>query len=234
MTNQDSFKLTSEVIAFHYDKLNRKYFGGTLPLVPFRVSRTKSRAGFVRTQVLCRLPNRRMFGKYVVNPKMLNILCLGISDFYSRTLRDFQMILIHEMIHVELMSQGVVYTTGDSSHGLEFMRRLRKLSELTGWNIPVTENRSQSTVCDDVARKTVECMLFRKAQKSYAVTFILGALNDADRSNLKRRFTRRGYLNIRFCISDHLELQKCTHHRKVANALHLNSFSEDFLSLTRS
>jgi hypothetical protein len=64
-----------------------------------------------------------------------------ISSRYKRTEDSLSGLLVHEMIHADLLYSGVAHSAGEY-HGRYFMQRLRQIQAKCPFNIPMTENLS--------------------------------------------------------------------------------------------
>lgn len=105
-----------------YDKLNAQLFNNELPRVPLVWSNRKRALGHVRSM------QNRITGE----AKIIN---LAMTSFYNTTYRSFKDTLAHEMIHVELLSNGQ-YRKQYSSHGHLFMREAERINSMgLGFNI---------------------------------------------------------------------------------------------------
>jgi len=126
-----------------YDQWNRKIFGGKLPKVPLKWSRSKSTGGKMKA----RRPDR-------MSPWVVTVV--EISDFNENTYEEFAGILIHEMIHVKLTMDGV-----GEAHGKDFMDERRRASSMVRFDIPITEDTSHKKVSKGVPVKPLGVVYYR-------------------------------------------------------------------------
>lgn len=105
---------------------NVRYFGGALPLPELKLSKARTRLGYM--QCVCR---RR--GLLARSERSFSI---HISTFYKCSERDFQTVLLHEMIHYYISFNRLRDT---SSHGPLFRAHMERINS-QGWHITVTVN----------------------------------------------------------------------------------------------
>lgn len=126
-----------------YDEFNRLYFGGELPRIPLAFRPLKNFGGAVKAKVmpigpathpaLVRL-GRPKYQAGELNRESLNMV---ISSTYVRTQKQFDEILLHEMIHVwEMAIAGVYY----ENHGPTFLKKRDEVAKASGIDIPLTED----------------------------------------------------------------------------------------------
>lgn len=106
---------------------NAKYFNGKLPFPTFRVIPLPSR----------KLGEYFLDGKYnPFNHKIFSIRnkngVLSISNKYSRSEKDWENTLIHEMIHMYIQRVMLYYPS--DAHGKEFQSLANRINQ-DGWNI---------------------------------------------------------------------------------------------------
>lgn len=141
-----------------YKELNRKYFDNELPEVKTKWSNSTRTSGKVR-MLYWRQQNR------------IEIKHLEISKHTEMTQDRLYGLMIHEMIHVYVAAVlGVAETTGgDKSHGLEFEFKRRELQRVTPFEIPLTEDATESIVSSHVKIKPVVAII-RGSNSIFAIT----------------------------------------------------------------
>jgi hypothetical protein len=115
-----------------YDKLNVLLFNNELPKVPLVWNNRKRALGHVRSM------QNRITGE-------VKIINLAMTSFYNTTYRSFKDTLAHEMIHVELLSNGEFRKQSDP-HGYLFIREADRINSMgLGFNI-TKENTEELNV----------------------------------------------------------------------------------------
>ena len=113
---------------------NDKYFGGCLPVPTLAVGMSRTRLGSLSWQYRRHLFGRRPCG-----------YTLRISNYYDVDETAFKNVLLHEMIHLHIVSQGLKDT---SPHGRIF-RKIMASINADGWNVSVTARMAgQATMGD--------------------------------------------------------------------------------------
>ncbi len=102
---------------------NSTYFDGKLAEPAIAVGRSRTRLGSLSWKY-----KRRFFSKvpcgYVIR----------ISNYYDMDERQFKSVLLHEMIHLYIVSNGMKDT---SPHGVLFRKKMQSINA-DGWNISVS------------------------------------------------------------------------------------------------
>lgn len=65
---------------------------------------------------------------------------IHVSTYYHQTERQYQNVLLHEMIHYYIAYKGIVDT---SPHGKVFRQMMKNLNEKYGWEISVSSRMSE-------------------------------------------------------------------------------------------
>lgn len=133
--------LTVDLLRQWFLQFNSAYFGGALPVPAFGLSRARTRLGSMTCRCERTLFHRRCYD-----------FTIRVSTFYDSTERDYQTVLLHEMIHYCIAYKGIRDT---SAHGSEFLRMMHQLNSVHGWNISVSSPRrgkipDTSRKCADV------------------------------------------------------------------------------------
>lgn len=123
-----------------YKTFNRLYFEGKLPDIPVEWGKTPKNASGLTTGKAEFAPGEkkpmgRMLSFVRMTGKINHLKIVMSPQVPSRTEEKWDVLLIHEMIHVELMNQGWWY----ESHGMRFQRRVIELSRLSKMRIPITD-----------------------------------------------------------------------------------------------
>lgn len=141
-----------------YKKWNRELFDNDLPRVKLRWNKSKRMAGVAKAK-------RAADGSW-------QPVEIAISDFHESTAEEIHAILVHEMIHVKMYSIGVT-----EAHGKAFMAERRRINQLVGFEVPLTEDAAKKSISRSVAVKPVGVIYIPK-HKGIAV-FNLNALPKA-------------------------------------------------------
>ena len=108
-----------------FTTFNEQYFDCVLPLPRLALSRSKTRLGSMSCKRVTRLLRGTKFSDFTIR----------LSNYYDLSERDFQNVLLHEMIHYHIAYTGVKDT---SPHGVVFRRKAEAFNRKYGWNIKVT------------------------------------------------------------------------------------------------
>ena len=108
-----------------FTTFNEQYFDSGLPLPRLALSRSKTRLGSMSCKRVTRLLRGTKFSDFTIR----------LSNYYDLSERDFQNVLLHEMIHYHIAYAGVKDT---SPHGVVFRRMAEAFNRKYGWNIKVT------------------------------------------------------------------------------------------------
>ena len=102
---------------------NETYFGGRLPVPSLAVGKSRTRLGSLSWKMRRKLFAKRPYD-YVIR----------ISNYYEADEKHFKSVLLHEMIHLYVVSEGIKDT---SPHGKVFCKKMSEINA-EGWNITVS------------------------------------------------------------------------------------------------
>lgn len=124
-------KLTLQYIQKQFGLFNAAYFDMELPEPRFEIVNTRTKLG----QFRCKR-RRKWFGRgYLATD-----CAICMSRFYEMSERDYQNVLLHEMIHYYIAHHGVADT---APHGRTFIRMMNRLNAEYGWDISVRADTRQ-------------------------------------------------------------------------------------------
>ena len=123
---------------------NKTYFGGALPEPAFAVGRSRTRLGSLSWRYKRVLLSRRPYG-YVIR----------ISNYYDLDERRLKSVLLHEMIHLHIVSKGLRDT---SPHGVLFRKEMDAINA-DGWLISVSAKMKAAACGKGVAGKRSRVVL---------------------------------------------------------------------------
>lgn len=116
-----------------FETFNHACFGGALPPVPLKLSRA------VRSLGSCTYKKRRhLFGKMEFYD-----FCIHISTRYDLPEEELEDILLHEMIHYEIL---VNQRQDTSAHGRLFRARMEEINRAYGRHISVSHRHAMPLV----------------------------------------------------------------------------------------
>lgn len=118
-------KITTDYLRGRFASFNAAYFGGKLPEPQFVVSNSRTVLG----QFRCRRERKGLFGRYRNTGYMIKV-----SVYYDVTEREYDNVLLHEMIHYHIAYSG---RRDSSAHGPLFRNEMERLNAC-GWNISVS------------------------------------------------------------------------------------------------
>lgn len=119
-------------------RFNKDYFEGQLPLPRLRLSQSRTRMG----SMSCK--RKYHLGKY-----RLTDFTIHLSNYYDLTERQFQNVLLHEMIHYMIAYIGFKDT---SAHGIIFRRMMDYLNKNHGWEITVMSHSKDLPLSHGISR----------------------------------------------------------------------------------
>jgi hypothetical protein len=197
-------------IQARYDYWNRTVFDGKLPNVSVKWGRSKRWGGITKGMV-----------NTVARTGTVN--SIEVSDFIVDDPVVIDGILLHEMIHVEMMVQG------KGGHGWEFSMLRRQYSSKSGINIPATEDMEHFVVPEDMEVKPKGVVVFhREGEKQGLVVYNLNFFQkslDAIKSAAARFMDNSRRLGkkaeVFLLISDVKELLKYPEKRTVMNGWYM-------------
>ncbi len=107
-----------------FAEFNVRYFNSELPVPAFAVGNSRTRRGTLSWRI-----HRKWFSKTSGDFK------IRISNYFDVEEDDFKNVLLHEMIHLHIVSKGINDT---SPHGVVFHEMMRRINA-DGWKIRVSE-----------------------------------------------------------------------------------------------
>lgn len=116
---------TTDLLATWFDDFNARYFRGELPRPHLRLSKARTRLG----SFSCR-------GKRQLLRTVYTDFTISLSIYYDCEEKEYQTVLLHEMIHYYICYKGIRDT---SPHGEMFQRMMLAINA-RGWHISVSQN----------------------------------------------------------------------------------------------
>ena len=153
--------VSKEWIAEKFSRFNADYFGGLLPTPAFGLSRSKSRLGSMSYRL-----NRRLFRTVKSN------YTLHMTTAFDMTERQAENILLHEMIHLHIASQGLRDT---SSHGKIFRSIMQNLNRQYGWEITVSTSPDNFLPAKRQTKKKMRLVLLLRHQQAGCIISVVNA-----------------------------------------------------------
>lgn len=112
-----------------FNQCNMKYFEGKLPIPMFDLLHSFRTCGYFNCDY-----EQGWFSRTLYNFR------ISMTDYYDFTPKQFEDILVHEMIHYYLAYFGI---DKDLSHGREFKKMAKRLNQTYGLNVTKTLDMSQ-------------------------------------------------------------------------------------------
>ncbi len=112
-----------ETLKLWFGDFNKKYFSEELPLPNFATGKSRTRLGSLSWRVTHRWLS-----------KSIRDYTIRVSNFYDLQEGDFKNILLHEMIHLYIVSKGI---KDSSPHGKRFISTMRRINSY-GWNVQIS------------------------------------------------------------------------------------------------
>lgn len=116
-------------IQLAFNKCNEKYFECKLPIPMFDLLHSFRTCGYCQCDY-----EQGWFSRTLYNFR------ISMTDYYDFTPKQFEDILVHEMIHYYLAYFGI---DKSCSHGREFKKMAKRLNQAYGLNITKTLDMSQ-------------------------------------------------------------------------------------------
>ena len=116
--------MNQETLKAWFAQFNREYFNGQLPEPRLLLSKSRTRLGSMSYQ------RKRSWGR-----TRNSDYTIRISTYYDCGEREWQNVMLHEMIHLYIASKHLRDT---SSHGKLFRQYMDYLNSNYGWNIRVS------------------------------------------------------------------------------------------------
>lgn len=117
-------QVTVSLLEKWFAEFNAKYFKGELPMPILAVGNSRTRRGTMSWRI-----RKKWFTKTKGDYK------IRISNFFDVEEYDFKNVLLHEMIHLYIVSKGI---KDSSPHGVVFHEIMRQINA-DGWKINVSE-----------------------------------------------------------------------------------------------
>lgn len=128
--------ITTEYLKAQFDKFNAAYFGRTLPEPKFCVTRSRTFLG----QFRCTRKRRGLLRRTVCTD-----LKIKVSSYYDMPEREYDNVLLHEMIHMYIAVKGLKDT---APHGRVFREIMERLNSTYGWTISISANTRRWAVAE--------------------------------------------------------------------------------------
>ena len=119
-----------------FQKFNHDYFSGKLPLPRLALSMSRTRLGSMACKRRVR-KGRKEYYDYSIH----------ISNYYDRSERQYQNVLLHEMIH-----EYIAYSRqkDTSAHGVIFRGMMDNLNRKYGWEMTVMTSTRRTAVAGGI------------------------------------------------------------------------------------
>ena len=128
-------QVSIEWIEKWFTVFNNDYFGGKLPLPDLALSKSKTRLGSMSCKHVTRFGRTKVYD-----------FAIRISNYYDMTERQFQNVLLHEMIHYSITYTGMKDT---APHGVVFRGMAEAKKKKYGWDINVWVSIRNVKIADD-------------------------------------------------------------------------------------
>lgn len=177
-----------------YDKFNNLVWNGQLKRVPLQWGMSKVHFGCVRSHGL-----RNNIRSYIVD-------YLEISLFNKINYQDFVDTLVHEMIHVYIITN---YIKDTDSHGVEFRKEMKRINSMNlGINITVTGSTSGMEVSEEIKAKEYVVSLVWQSGIPLGITVYNRALyNDVPRW-YQTKYGKYSDLKFKHVLSNDVNLMR--------------------------
>lgn len=158
-----------------YAEFNDKYFGGELPECKLRFGILKGAGGHCTCKMKLPPPEKRL------SPRALKMrglhrthgatlvpgsISITLSTVYQREPAGLDAILLHEMIHAWFFHTEQFHV----DHGLEFLEMRKKISQMSGIDVPLRDSTSDLSVSSEVGNRPVAVLIYRKnGEINYAI-----------------------------------------------------------------
>ena len=122
-------EFTEEYLEQAFEYYNELIFDGKLPVPWLRWSHSKNRLGVMKCKGMSKLGRTRIYD-----------FTISISDYYELTKEQLEDVLIHEMIHLSILSAGIEDT---SPHGIVFRGMMDKINRTFGRDITISARKQK-------------------------------------------------------------------------------------------
>ena len=112
-----------------FDVFNHTYFDSELPRPKFSVGHSQTRLG----SMSCKCRRRMLKTEYYD-------FAIRMSNYYEQDEKQFQTVLLHEMIHLRIAAMGL---RDNSPHGQLFQSLALSINRRGGWRISITTSKSK-------------------------------------------------------------------------------------------
>lgn len=133
-----------------FDTFNRLYFDNALPRPRLSLSQSRTRLGSMSCKHKLTWRGYKSY-QYAIH----------VSTYYNQTERQYQNVLLHEMIHYYIAYKGIVDT---SPHGKIFRQMMKNLNEKYGWEISVSSRISEAKPASVQSSATPRLILLLEVQ----------------------------------------------------------------------
>lgn len=138
-------RLTVEILKAWFVQFNADYFDGTLPLPRLALSHGRTRLG----SMSCKRRRRWLKTEYYD-------FSIRVSTYYDSPERDYQNVLLHEMIHYYIAYHRLRDT---SAHGRLFRKMMTDLNTRHGWQISVSRRPPDAQLWQSLRPRTTRLVL---------------------------------------------------------------------------
>lgn len=138
--------LSESELRNRYDRMNTRFFNGQLPPVRWEILRTTRYVAQVGAKASVEQPNAdsRMLRRNSLYSRLgipirgmtLADPVIRVSSSYQRTSEQLDQDLLHEMVHLRLMLDGIAH----DNHGPQFLALAREIEQKSGIKIPVSHH----------------------------------------------------------------------------------------------
>lgn len=146
----DRFVIDETWLHASFDTFNRLYFNNALPCPRLSLSQSRTRLGSMSCKHKLTWKGYRPC-RYAIH----------VSTYYNQTERQYQNVLLHEMIHYYIAYKGIVDT---SPHGKVFRQMMKNLNEKYGWEISVSSRMSEAKPASVQSSATPRLILLLEVQ----------------------------------------------------------------------
>ena len=116
-------QLNTDILSAWFTLFNQEYFDGRLPVPVLAVGKSRTRLGSLTWKYRRKLLSKQPCG-YTIR----------VSNYYDADETAFKNVLLHEMIHLYIVSNRLKDT---SPHGVVFRREMRRINA-DGWSVSVS------------------------------------------------------------------------------------------------
>jgi len=147
-----------------YPEYNAKYFDSECP------PGLSIKERYLGKDILA-LVDTNILGKRTARTDSKNVEFVGLffNNKFQLSEEQLKSLLLHEMIHVWLFSQGIIRTADGSYHGKEFKEKLSQVSSESGIQVFDTENSTEIQISDKFLSKPIYGLFIRYQGKNSIV-----------------------------------------------------------------